>query len=103
MKNSIILLAMLLLSSCANVKKIGDLNVVSNRNVDSGKSYVLIKKYVGGSKRDIRRSRSLTMEEAVDKTVKSCDRGEFLKNAKIYIVTKRNKMYFVVEGDIWGE
>jgi len=90
---------MLFLASCSSVKQIGDLNMVSNRNIDRSLNYKHIVNYAYGSKRKKRRSRCKTIEEAIDKTVKTQINGEFLMNAKVFLV--RGK-YFAVEGDIWG-
>lgn len=103
MKNFIILSLMIIfISSCSNIKRIGDLNMISNRNIDTKENYVLIERYVNDSKREIKKSKAKTIEEAIDKTVKNVNGGEFIKNAKIYMIQKKNKYYFAVEGDVWG-
>jgi len=91
-----------LFSSCTSYKKIGDLNMISNRNVDSKTDYALIQRYVNESKRDLKKSRSWSIEQAVDNTVQSVPNGEFIKNAKVYIVIRKNKWYYAVSGDVWG-
>lgn len=88
-----------LLTSCMDVKQIGDINMISNRNIESSGNYVLIKRYVGGSKKEIKKFRAKTIEQALDNTIKSTDGGEFMKNVKVYQI---NKKRFAVEGDIWG-
>jgi len=54
---------------------------------------------MGASKQELRKSKALTMEDAIDQVVKSTPGGEYLKNVKIYLTKKK---YLAVEGDIWG-
>ncbi len=106
MKNlSIFAIALMIItvSSCTTVQRVGDLNMVSNRNVDSQTNYVLIKNYVGGSKKELKKARYTSMEDAVDAVVRTTTGGEFMKNAKVYLIRKGDKkVYFAVEGDVWG-
>lgn len=85
---------------------IGKLSIVSNRNFESNYDYVLIKSYANASNNDLIRNKARTLEEAIDKVVKSTAGGEFLKNVKIYELYKSNKKvkenYYSVEGDVWG-
>jgi hypothetical protein len=73
--------------------------MISNRNVESSANYVILKSYMGASKKEIKKAKSETIQDAIDEVVKSTPGGEFLKNVKIYL--KDNK-YLVVEGDVWG-
>ena len=101
MKQLSFLIIILILSSCGiSVKQIGSLNMIQNRNVDSNFNYKSISTYSGGSDRERKSSRSLTIEDAIDNTVRKIPGGEFLTNVKIYIV---NDLYFSVEGDVWGK
>lgn len=95
----ITLITLALLSACTSVKQIGKLNMISTRNVDSKMEYALVSSYAGGSKKELKKSRAKTIEDAIDQTVRSVPGGEFLKNVKVYIV---NSQYFAVEGDVWG-
>ncbi len=110
-KNKIKMYAMLLtvvvmISSCATVVDLGKLNMISDRNIDSKMDYVLIKNYAGGSKKEIKkalkRTKAITLDAAVDETVRNVAGGEFLKNVKVYGVKKKKVMYLLVEGDVWG-
>ena len=77
--------------------RIGDLNMASNRNVESSVNYVLKEKYV------IAKGKSKTgdaLEVALDNAVKKIDGGEFMKNVKISV--KNNGRKVKVEGDVWG-
>ena len=71
--------------SCA--RRIGDLNMIATRNIDSKTEYVEIKRYAVGKSKNI--------QEAVDKIMRDTPGGEFLKNVVIYSNGK-------VEGDVWG-
>ena len=98
-----ILLALLLttaVSSCGTaIKQIGKVNMISNRNIDPKLNYDVISTYSGGSKRELKKSRAKTIEDAVDQTVRKIPGGEFLMNVKVYMV---NGTYVAVEGDVWG-
>ncbi len=99
-----ILIISMLFSSCASTKitQIGKLNMISNRNVDSKTDYVLLKSYMGGTDKEIKKSEAKSIEDAIDETVKNTSGGEFLKNVKIYLVQYKSESYYAVEGDIWG-
>jgi hypothetical protein len=90
--------------SCSSVvvKKVGEVNMISNRNVDSGANYKVLRNYMGMSEEEIKRTESKSIHDAVDQTVKDTPGGEFLKNAKLYQVTRDDALYFAVEGDVWG-
>lgn len=97
-----ILLALILITavtSCTSVKQIGKVNMISNRNVDPKLNYDVISTYSGGSNRELKKSKAKTIEDAIDQTVRKIPGGEFLMNAKIYLV---NGQYLAVEGDVWG-
>lgn len=87
------------MTSCISVKEVGDLTMISTRNVDAKGDYVVLRNYMGGSKKELKRSKSKDLKEAVNNVVKQTPGGEFLKNVKVYIV---NGTYFAVEGDVWG-
>lgn len=93
------LLLISLLSSCVSVKQIGEFTIVSTRNIQSSEKYVLLTTYSGGNKKELRKSQCKTIQEAINKTVKSVPGGEYLMNAKVYSIDSE---YFAVEGDVWG-
>lgn len=104
-KTLLMLTATAILSSCIGIKQVGDLNLVSSRNVDlkSGE-YELIKSHAGSSskkqlKKEFKKIKANTLEQAVSYTVKSTPGGEFVANARIYLL---NGTYFIVQGDVWG-
>lgn len=97
----LLLASIIFLSSCVGVKvtQIGKLNMISNRNIDSKADYSLLKNYMGASQKEIKKARALTLEDAVDETVRNTAGGEFLKNVKVYLVQNKKKRYYAVEGD----
>lgn len=97
-----------ILASCIQVKPIGDLTMISTRNIDRSMEYSLVKNYQGLSKKQKRKSKAKDIEEAVNVTVKSTPGGEYLTNVKLYFVNnpwrlrKDFRQTYVVEGDVWG-
>ncbi|MCS7029820.1 MAG: hypothetical protein NZ519_13760 [Bacteroidia bacterium] len=85
-----------LISGCGWTR-IGELTMVSTRNVDSKADYKLIKKYAVGKAKS---KDNQALKTAIEECVKTEKDGEFLKNVKIYI--KNNGRKVKVEGDIWG-
>ena len=73
--------------------------MISNRNVESHADYRLIKNYIGASNNELKKTRAVSIDAAIDNVVRKVPGGEFLKNVKIYVV--KNK-YYAVEGDVWG-
>jgi hypothetical protein len=95
------------LVSCMQMKPIGDLTMISTRNIDRSMDYVLVKNYQGLSKKEKKKSKSKDIEEAVNSTVKSTPGGEYLTNVKLYIIMnplrkKEFRQTYAVEGDVWG-
>ena len=91
--------ALIALSSCSSVKQIGQVNMISNRNIDASANYELLSAYVGGKKSELRKNKSKSIEEAINLIVKEVPGGEYLMNVKIYRV---GDSHFAVEGDVWG-
>ncbi len=98
-------LSALFLTGCFGIKQVGSLNVISSRNINltDGK-YELLKTYAGSSskkelKKEFKKIKAENVQEALDYTVKNTAGGEFLANAKIYLL---NGTYFIVQGDVWG-
>jgi len=85
----------ILMSSCA-YQRIGDLTMISNRNVDSGKEYVLIQRNVEGK---AKMKKNDALERAIDAATEEFN-GEYLMNVKVYV--KDNGKKIKVEGDVWG-
>lgn len=77
--------------------RIGELTMISTRNVDSKTDYKLLRKYATG-KAKAKDNQALKL--AIENCVKTEKDGEFLKNVKVFI--KNNGRKVKVEGDIWG-
>lgn len=95
----LLFVAVVMLYSCLSTKQVGSLTVVSTRNLDPSADYDLVSGYAGGKKHDLRSSRNETIEDAVDQVISGVPGGEYLQNARVYMV--RGK-YFAVQGDVWG-
>lgn len=93
------LITVVSLLSCNSVKEIGDLNMVSTRNVDSQTNYVLLSTYQGSDKKILKKSRFKSLEAAIDHVVSSVPGGEIMKNVKVYLISSE---YLAVSGDVWG-
>jgi len=101
------LIALIFFTSCYSFQQIGEVNMISHRNIDASHNYVLLVSYVGGTDEERKSSRAETIQEAIDNTVQKVPGGEYLMNAKIYEVIKggggKGKTWFAAEGDVWGE
>ena len=94
-------------TSCVGIKNIGQLNMVSTRNIETTQKYHLIQKYVTLDKKEMKKTRAESIQEAVDAIVKKVDGGEYLMNVKVYQIShyrygQGTAYYFSVEGDVWG-
>jgi hypothetical protein len=99
-KTIFILAATVVMTSCGpSFKQIGYLNMISTRNVSTKENYVNIKSYVGEDKKELKRNKGKTLDEAVTNLVKTVPGGEFIQNAKVYII---DATYYAVAGDVWG-
>jgi hypothetical protein len=105
--NLIIAIALLATTACTSIKTVGSLNIVSTRNVETSTKYVVIQKYAELTKKEKKRSRANTIQEAVDAVVKKVDGGEYLMNARIYLIKHDHffslSYYYAVDGDVWGK
>jgi PBP1b-binding outer membrane lipoprotein LpoB len=70
----------------ANPKLIGQVNMISTRNVDMSRKYEPLSSYSGGSQEELKETRANSIEMAVNNTVQKIPGGEFIMNAKIYMV-----------------
>lgn len=92
---SAVLVGLLLLPGCM-YHRVGDLNMVSTRNVDFSRKYVLLERYQKATVQ----SDMGALEKAIDKVVKNTPGGEFAMNVKIYV--KGNGKKVRIEADVWG-
>jgi hypothetical protein len=99
-KNYFFIAFLLIACSCNSYRKIGSVNMISTRNIDSSIDYEVLTTYSGGEKKEIKKSKAKTVEQAVDEIVKKVAGGEYLMNVKIYLVKNQ---FIAVEGDIWGK
>ena len=70
--------------------------MVSNRNIDSSKEYVLIARGVEAKSKTKKQD---ALENAIDKVVDKYE-GEYIMNCRIYV--KRNGKKIKVNGDVYG-
>lgn len=86
------------ISSCISVRQIGKVNMISNCNIDPKLNYELIATYSGGSKRELRKTRAKTFDDAINQKVRKIPGGEFLMKAKIYLVYNKllDEIYIAV-------
>ncbi len=91
-------------TGCVTVVELGDLNMVSTRNVDTKGDYALLRNYMGGTKKELKKSKAINLEQAINAVVKQTPGGEFLKNVTVYQVRKfgSKSAFYAVEGDVWG-
>jgi len=85
------------LCSCASYQRIGNLTMISTRNIDSKTEYKLIQKDVEGK---AKMKHGDALQQAIDEAVKQFPEGEFLKN--VYVYVKSNGRWVKVNGDVWG-
>jgi hypothetical protein len=131
-----VFVATILLHSCKAtmiVTPMGELNMISTRNINKAEEYKSLKTYAGVSSSDINNALSnskkgfipkksqifkeiikykgKTLNEAVDNVVKSQVGGNYLMNARLFLVqiAEKNgsgvvnvKYQYVVGGDVWG-
>jgi hypothetical protein len=95
MKAILIILIIIVSSGC--YVRLGELNMVSTRNIDSSANYQLIEKYVVGKARS---KNGNALQAAIDDAVKSVPEGEYLQNVKVFI--RQNGQIVKIEGDVWG-
>lgn len=87
---------LMFLSSCA-YQRIADLTMVSTRNVDTSKKYVLFERAITGKAKTKGRD---ALKVAIDNACEKA-KGEYLANVKIYV--KNNGKKVKVVGDVWGD
>jgi len=91
----LLFLSMLVLSGCS-FQRIGNLTMVSTRNIDTSTNYVELKRNVSGTSK-MRKGDAL--QEAIDEAVNSVPGGEYLMNTVVYV--KDNRIVKVT-GDVYG-
>jgi len=93
----VLAITILIITASGCYRRIGDLTIIANRNIDPKANYQLIERYkiakAKGKNQD-------ALEQAIDKAIKEVEGGEFMKNVKIYV--KNNGKKIKIEGDVWG-
>ena len=97
MKKIIAIMLLALVTFSCGYKRIGDLTMVSNRNVDKSANYVLLQRDVEVK---IKTKKKDYLELAIDEAVQNVEGGEYMMNVKLFI--KRNGKKIKVQGDVWG-
>lgn len=83
--------------SCAGWQRVGNMTMLSTRNVDSSKPYQLVMRGVTG---EAKMRQDDAMQTAVDKAVAQHSGGEYMMNVAVYV--KENGKAVRVTGDVWG-
>lgn len=87
----------LLMAACTSYQRIGQFTMISTRNVDTSKEYVLIEKDVEAT---INNSKDDALQDCIDKAVAKIPDGEYMMNVKISMLTDGSKLKVV--GDVYG-
>jgi hypothetical protein len=87
---------MIFFPSC--YRRIGDLNLISNRNHNESSTYVELSRGVVAKSRIT--SHRNALEEAIDRATDLVPGGEFMKNVQVEV--RLNGKRVRVEGDVWG-
>lgn len=82
--------------------------MVSTRNIETTSHYVMIQQYVSLSKKEIKRTKAETAQQAIDEVVKKVSGGEYLMNTRVYLIVHHipflgTSYKYAVEGDVWGK
>lgn len=101
MKKTLFLLLLPFFFSCSSTTytQIGQVNMISNRNVSSLQEYTLLSKFTSASPKQISNSTAQTINDAIDNVVKTIPGGEYLMNVKLY---RNSSGFYAAEGDVWG-
>ncbi|MDB4075291.1 MAG: hypothetical protein QNK78_07955 [Crocinitomicaceae bacterium] len=81
MKSILLLLSGIIILSSCGYQRIGDLTMISNRNVDSGKEYVVLQRNGQGV---AKMKKDDALELAIDNATEKY-KGEYLMNVKVYV------------------
>lgn len=86
-----------LLTSCGGYQRIGQLTMVSTRNVDGSKPATMLMRNAEGV---AKMKNNDAMQLAVDATVSQHPAGEYLMNAQVYVSNNGKRVR--VTGDVYG-
>lgn len=91
---SLCVLSLVLMTSCSYTR-IGDLNMVSNRNIDMAAKHKLVQREGMGV---VKMSEKDPLETCIDK-ITTHYQGDYLMNVRIYM--RKDGKKIKVEGDVW--
>lgn len=86
-----------LLCGCNPYQRIGNMTMLSTRNVDSSTKYQPL---LRGVEAEAKMKHDDALQEAVDIATAKAPGGEYLMNVAIYV--KRNGRKVKIRGDVWG-
>ncbi len=89
-----------LLTSCTAYNEVGHLNMLSDRQYDANAKYQKLSAGAGSTKKEIKRSEAVNIQQAIDRVLDQVPGGAYLTNVKIYVVKGD---YLAVTGDVWGK
>lgn len=109
-KQIYLMLCIACITLCSCSQRIGDLTMISNRNVEFDKKHVELKRDVYGKSQTASvlgiRFKSTSLEEAIDDCIKKQGSGEYLTNATIEYYYKWCVVFslsgYRVKGDLMG-
>lgn len=87
-------------ASCANTyEAIGNVGILSDRHIKDGISYKQLTTNTGGSKKEIKNSKTESINDAVKEAVSKVRGGCFITDVTIYVVDNGR---YAVSGNVWG-
>jgi hypothetical protein len=84
------------LTGCSKWTRVGDLDMVSTRHVDTSVTHVELATYESA----IVRGSDRGLQDALDKVIRGVEGGQFATNVSVSMKRKGKK--FKVQGDVWG-
>jgi hypothetical protein len=92
MRNIIFTLLFATVYGCSAVRMVGDVNMISSRNIDSKSDYQLIKTGTDDSRANFRKNSAENIDQAINNVVMDVPGGEFLKMLR-YSQMERNGLF----------
>jgi hypothetical protein len=99
-KAGLLLLIGGMFASCASkYEAIGHVSLLSDHTIRRGIAYEQLTTNSGGSRKELKRSKTGSIEDAVTQVISTVPGGCFMTNVTIYVV---NDGYYAVSGNVWG-
>lgn len=92
-----IVLVAMAAGGCTSWQRVGQLTMLSTRNVDSGKPYTLL---LRGVEADAKMRKDDALQAAVDEAVAQHPGGEYMMNVQVLVQSNGKRVK--VQGDVWG-